>query len=270
MFKKNQKLKLIFFTAVIILLVFLLSINKNNLISANLSKFLNPIQSNSYSFSNRLNIAFVVFLKPDYFKNDNEQTKIIQEIIQNEKNKILLDENKKLKQSLNFLSDNNYLENKKDSFISVYITGRDPLDSSIFIINKGFANGLEEGMPVIVENGILIGKLVSVEENFSHFILITDNRSEISVSINNEEKISGLARGNYNLGLKMELIPIDKKIKEGDIVVTSGAEKFMPKGLIVGKVLNINKKDNDIFQNAELLLSMSLDNIDIVTIFKKF
>ncbi|MCD4706094.1 rod shape-determining protein MreC, partial [bacterium] len=262
MFRKNQKSRWIFSMAVIILLVFLLSINKSNLISNNLAKFFNPIQSNSYSFANRLNTAFVALLNPDYFKNNNKQSEIIQETIQNEKNKILLDENKKLKQTLNFLSDNDYLENKKDSFISVYITGRDPLDSSIFVINQGFVSGLEKGMPVIIENGILIGKLISVEENFSHFVLITDNRSEISVSINNEEKISGLARGNYNLGLKMELIPIDKKIKEGDVVVTSGAEKFMPKGLIVGKILKINKKDNDIFQNAELSLLMQLDNID--------
>lgn len=265
---KNQKFKITLSLAVVILLIFLFNINKNNVISNNLTKFLNPIQLNIYFLNKRIHNAFIALSEPNNFEKDNKQTKIIQNTIQDEKNKILLEENKKLKQTLNFLSNNNYLKNKKNAFISVYIIGRDSLDSSVFIIDKGFEDGLEEGMPVIAENGILVGKLIFVEKNYAHFILTTDRRSEISVSINNEEKISGVARGDYNLGLKMELIPIDKKIKKNDIVVTSGAEKLMPRGLIVGKVLRVNKKDNDIFQNAELSLPISLNNIDIVTILK--
>ena len=100
MFKKNQKIKWLFFLAVVILLVFLFNVNKSGFIGNNLVKFLNPIQSNSYSFASRLHTAFVVLLKPDYFKDNIEQTKIIQGTIQDEKNKVLLQENKKLKETI--------------------------------------------------------------------------------------------------------------------------------------------------------------------------
>ena len=97
--------------------------------------------------------------------------------------------------------------------------------------------------------------------------MITNNRSEISGAIQkDEEKISGIVKGNYNLSTTMELIPIDKNIKEGGIVITSGTEECIPRGLVIGSVSKIHKNDNDIFQKADITPLIPLENNNIVTV----
>lgn len=266
--KKKSQLRLLIILAVIGLSFFLFKTKNNILANSWPAKIFIKIQSPTSSFVSRFNKSFSVLFNNDRYLCDAE--KIIEncQIIEQEKNKILKEENQNLKSMLNFLSDSGYLHDKKDNFVSAYIISRDQADQSILIINKGLKDGLRTGMPVIKEEGILIGKIIKADDYISYVILITDNRSNFAVSINNEEKISGLACGNYNLTIRMDLIPIDKNIKKGDIVTTSGSEKFVPPGLIVGKIIKINKNDNDIFQSAELAPLSPLDNLSIITIIK--
>jgi rod shape-determining protein MreC len=254
--------------AVILLLIFIYTINKSKILYTLGGSAITPIQN----FSQGASSSISSFLANIRGKNNNycdENTMIeIQKIIQDEKIKILIEQNGNLKEMLNFLEDNDYLQNEEKRWETAYLIGRDTIDQSILIINKGKKNGLEVGMPVIKDKGILIGRIIKVENEYSHFILTTDNRSKIYAAINNEEEISGLTEGNYNLSIQMELIPINKNIKEGDIVTTSGEEKFIPPGLLIGTVKKINKMDNDIFQSAELEAFSSFDDIKIVTVIK--
>lgn len=267
-FKKKIQLWLLIILAVIGLSIFLFKTKNNIFTNSWPAKIFIKAQSPTSSFFLRFNRALSILFNNDNVLCDTE--KIIKncQIIQQEKNKILTEENKALKLTVNFLSDSDYLYDKKNNFMSAYIISRDQVDQSILIINKGLKDGLRAGMPVIIDEGILIGKIMKVDNYISYVILITDNRSKFAVSINNEKKISGLACGNYNLTIRMNLIPIDKNIQKGDIVTTSGSEKFIPPGLIVGKIIKINKNDNDIFQSAELAPLSTLDNLNIVTIIK--
>lgn len=266
--KKKIKLQLLVVLAVIGLSIFLFKTKNNILINSWPAKVFIKIQSPTSAFFSRFNKSLSVLFNNESAQCDIERIIETHGIIQQEKNKILTEENKNLKLMLNFLSDSGYLHNKNDNFASAYIISKDQADQSIIIIDKGLKDGLRAGMPIIKEKGILIGKIIKADDYISYVILITDNRSQFAVSINNEEKISGLACGNYNLTVRMDLIPIDKNIQEGDIVVTSGSEKFIPPGLIVGKIVKINKNDNDIFQSAELSPLSPLDNLSIVTILK--
>ena len=263
--KRSKKLTI---GAVILLLVFVYAINKSKILYTLGGKTITPIQN----FSHKSTSGIGNFLNNILGKNNNycDENKIaeIQKTIQDEKTKILIEENKELKEMLNFLEDNDYLQNEEKKWETAYLIGKDPIDQSIFIINKGNKQGIEVGMPVIKDKGILIGKIIKVESDYSHFILTTDNRSKIYAAINNEEEISGLIEGNYNLSIKMELIPINKEIKEGDVVTTSGEEQYIPPGLLIGTVKKINEMDNDIFQNAELEAFSSFDDIKIVTVIK--
>ncbi|MEA2065179.1 MAG: rod shape-determining protein MreC [Patescibacteria group bacterium] len=266
--KKKIKLQLFFILAVIILSVFLFK-TKNNIITNSWpAKIFIKIQSPASAFFARFNKSFSILFNNESAQCDTE--KIIENylIIHNEKNKILIKENENLKATVNFLSDSGYLHGKKDNFISAYIISKDQVDQSIIIIDKGLKDGLRAGMPVIKDRGILIGKIIKADDFISYIILTTDNRSQFAVSINDEDEISGLACGNYNLTIKMDLIPIDKDIKKGDIAITSGSEKFVPHGLIVGKIVKVDKNDNDIFQSAELAPLSSMDNLNIITILK--
>jgi rod shape-determining protein MreC len=63
----------------------------------------------------------------------------------------------------------------------------------------------------------------------------------------------------------MEYVPLDKKISIGDSVVTSGLEENIRWGILIGQIVEINKKDNSIFQ--ELTIKPLLNpNFKIVSI----
>ena len=185
--------------------------------------------------------------------------------------KLLQEENKELRKTLNFLTTNNYLlEEKKDEKIAVAnIIGRDPLTfSSILILDKGRAQGISEGSAVIIGEGILVGQIVSVEENISYLALLTNSQVKIAAMILDNENLQGLVEGSHGLSLKINLIPLDKKIDVGNLVVTSGLEKGIPKGLLIGKVEEINTESNDLFQNVTLKPAANLANLSLVTIIK--
>ncbi len=266
---KKKKSKKTVILAVTGLLVFLLALESNNFFKNFFIKLTLPLQKSAYSLSLKIKKSLWSHKCASFDENETFKLEQLIEIFKKEQSQILFQENKKLKETLNFLSDNNLLDKDKKNFITAYVSGKDPLDPSLFIINQGAKSGLQKGMPVISGPGIMIGKIAKVEKNISFFYLITNTVSEITASVNNNDnKISGIVKGNYNLSITMELIPIDKDIKKGDIVVTSGTEKFIPAGLLIGKVLSVNKKDNDIFQSAELSPLAPLDNLNIVTVLK--
>lgn len=263
----EKKSKKIIALAVVLLLVFLYGASRTEILYNFNGKIFNYYNNKTFSFADNIKNFFPSVLS-DSKKCDTEFVKNIQASIQSEELKTLLEENKELKETVNFLSSKDYLQNKESKSITTHLLGRDPIDRSIFIIDRGRADGLLEGMPVVEGGGALIGTLIEVTENYSHFILITDNRSKIYASINNDEKIGGIVEGNYNLSVEMKLIPIDKNIVEGDIIVTSGTDKLIPAGLIIGKVLSVEKMDNDIFQTAKITPFVDSDDFNIITVIK--
>lgn len=263
--KRSKKLTI---GAVILLLLILYAINKSKILYTLGGRAVTPVQNINQEYSAKISDFFGNLLSKEENYCDEDRIKVIQETIQNEKAKILKEENRGLKEMLNFLEDNDYLQNEEKKWKTAYLVGKDPIDPSIFVINKGLDDGVQAGMPVIKDYGVLVGKIIKAEKNYSHFILITDNRSKIYASINDDEKVNGVVEGNYNLSIQMELIPINKDVQEGDTVVTSGDEKFIPPGLLIGTVKKINKMDNDIFQDAELEAFSQFDDLKIVTVVK--
>ena len=123
--------------------------------------------------------------------------------------------------------------------------------------------------PVFFENGFLLGRIINVEKNTAIIRLITDNRSKFTASIINQNKTQGLVEGEHGLSIKMKMIPQDENVQVGDIVITSGAEKNIPRGLIIGKVESIQKELYEPFQSANLRSLADLNKVNIVTVLLK-
>ena len=54
-----------------------------------------------------------------------------------------------------------------------------------------------------------------------------------------EESALGIAHGQHNINLKIDMLPKDIPILEGDLVATSGLESNIPAGLIIGQILRM-------------------------------
>lgn len=193
-------------------------------------------------------------------------------IIDNTKLKILEEENQVLRQNLKFLSKSQFRYVMADIISRNEIATIDK-DSQTIIINKGLNDGLSAGLAVISpiiygdgNQGVIIGKVVAVKENTAEVYLATNRDCKIAVSLFNQTKTSGLVHGELGLTIKMEFISQIEDIKSGDIVITSGLEKNIPRGLVVGKVTEVNKDSNELWQNAIIEPLSDFSKLTIVAV----
>mgnify|MGYP001597270687 FL=1 len=64
----------------------------------------------------------------------------------------------------------------------------------------------------------------------------------------------------------MELIPKDVKLKVGDLIITSGLEDHIPRGLIVGQIEKIINQSEELYQKAQINLPVSFKNLNILMV----
>jgi len=116
-------------------------------------------------------------------------------------------------------------------------------------------------LPVITSQKVLVGKVGEAYDNFSEVILIYNKESSFDAKIQ-DKNVSGLIKGKGNLQLLLDLIPLDKEISAGDIVVTSALSGDFPEGILVGKVKSVKKNELEPFQQAEIIPSFDFKEID--------
>jgi rod shape-determining protein MreC len=66
------------------------------------------------------------------------------------------------------------------------------------------------------------------------------------------------------------LIPQDVTIEEADIVLTSGLGGGYPADLIIGQVVNIQKREAELFQHASVQPVVDFTRLEIVLIITNF
>ena len=181
-------------------------------------------------------------------------------VAQISKLKIIAEENKRLKEVLDFTNTNDY------HFLVTKILGKDPILTNHFIINKGHIDGIEKGMAIVSPEGILAGKVVETKKNTSIMIIPTDNNFETAVAISgkNNSNTAGTVRGERGLGIKMEFIRQGEDVKKDDIAITSGLESSMPQGLVVGRVAEVTQEDKIVFGSASITPLISYENLSVV------
>lgn len=120
------------------------------------------------------------------------------------------------------------------------------------MIDRGENDGISEDNAVVVDNGILIGKIISISEYTSTVLLLHDNQSRVAATLETQEKTLGIVEGNLGLTLIFGLIRKDIVIPKDTIVITSGLETGIPRGLLIGTVQNVQSQPYDLFQKALL------------------
>lgn len=166
--------------------------------------------------------------------------------------KLLLEENAELKKQLNFKEKYHY------DFILTKVIGNNLEGTEkTLIIDKGESDGIKTGASVVVGEGVLIGKIIKTEKDISIIRLLSDNQSKVAATILNREKSLGVVEGGYGLSIKMNFIPRNETVQMGDLIVTSGLEENIPRGLLIGKVAAVENEAYQPFQQA--ILTPSVD-----------
>jgi len=195
-------------------------------------------------------------------ENDKLRENLAKTIVDYTKLDSLITENEYLKRELNFLKGSGY------NYQTAEVISKFPLNQQQIIISAGLSSGLKEGLAVTFNQGIIIGKITKVEENSAVVSLLTENNSQLAVTTSTLSGTSGLLKSRAGLSVFMELIPQDKTINENEIVITSGLEIDIPRGLVIGKISQVESNVGQIFKSAKVDLPFDYDSILWVTVIK--
>lgn len=135
-------------------------------------------------------------------------------------------------------------------------------------INKGTRDGIAVGMPVVSQLG-LVGRISDVTANASRVLLITDVSSAISGRLQTTRD-EGSIVGQASNDLRMEFIPLNAKVQEGDIVITSGLGGNLPAGIVIGQVTSVQQREFELFQNAVVRSLNNFATLETVLVITNF
>ena len=181
-----------------------------------------------------------------------------------------------LKQKLNAANEN-YLENirlknslnfkQKSSFkvVAARVIARS-LDSwsSVVIIDKGSNSGIKRYMPVISYLG-LVGRVVDTTSTTSKIMLINDPNLSVSALVERSRQ-EGLISGALGAALIMKYLPKEADIEKDDAIITSGLTEAYPKGLFIGRVIDIGSELSGLMRYAVIKPAVNLSSIEEVLI----
>lgn len=136
--------------------------------------------------------------------------------------------------------------------------------SQTFTINKGSSSGITKNMAV-TSGGFLIGKVIEANTSSSKVRIITDSSFEISATVQESGGL-GMVKGQIGSGVVMDTIAQDKEVKKNDTVVTSTLDSFIPAGIIIGRVSEVDKTTQGLFQKASVIPLADLENVKYVTV----
>ena len=108
----------------------------------------------------------------------------------------------------------------------------------LVIINKGSADGVFVGQPLIDAHG-LMGQVVEVALGHCHVLLLTDASHAMPVQVN-RNGVRAIAEGVGRLDqLKLSHVALTEDIKVGDLLVSSGLGGRFPAGYPVAEVTEV-------------------------------
>lgn len=224
---------------------------------------LSPFQIIAYSAGDNLSNTINTATKKQNFQSENET---LRKKIENLEDQIVtlksfIEENKLLEE------ESDYLKARKINFQTARVIGRGPdSNANILIINKGWQNGLQNGLAVMAEKGALIGKIIRTEQNQSFVLLLIDNQCRLSASLAGQSEITGVVSGSHNNSLILDYVLKNNALKTGDLIVTAGTDNAIPAGLLIGEVGEITDNKEDLFKQAEIISPSNFKNLKIVSV----
>jgi len=161
---------------------------------------------------------------------------------------------------------------QKTAFVklSAEVIGRTYTDLGRWItVDRGSIDGVRAGMPVVIGDGVLVGRIDDVSSDNARVMLLTHPESAINAQ-DESTQAEGVVRGAYGLGFLFDRVPQTDSIAIGDRVSTSGLGGGVPSGLLVGTVEEILQTPDHLFQQATLKPTIPFEKIRFVHIIRSW
>lgn len=177
-------------------------------------------------------------------------------------------ENQRLRELLRFKQLNPIYDFSGGQIIARVLSQGSTNYLSTLTIDLGSGQGIKAGMPVVTERG-LVGRIYKVGPDSATVLLITDPSSGVQALVERNRAV-GVVNGRAGSLPVMDYIPQDADISVGDLVLTSGLGGTFPKSLVIGQVVEVNKRDFDMFQQAVVRSTVNFDRLEFVLVITNF
>ncbi len=145
-------------------------------------------------------------------------------------------------------------------------------------VNRGTRDGVRPDLPVFTNRG-LVGRTTTVADRSCEVLLITDPNSQVSCRVG-ASGATGILRGEglsfmgdpklavlqTAPGAKLEYLPAERAVPEGEEVYTSGLGGVFPEGLLVGRVRSVRLDPSQLFMVATVTPDADLTAVHYVFI----
>lgn len=131
-------------------------------------------------------------------------------------------------------------------------------------VDRGVADGIQEGMPVLAADGV-VGQTIKVTEHSSRVLLLTDHASGIASMIQ-RSRARGVVKGRGDNLCSLEFAMRGEDVQVGDQVISSGIGGVFPKGLPIGEVVMVRKGEYGIFQTITVRPHVSISHLEEVLV----
>ena len=139
-------------------------------------------------------------------------------------------------------------------------------------IDKGAQQGIKKDMAVVTPKG-LVGRVKSVSQFTSSVELLSSmsRTNRVSAIVQGQENIFGLIEG-YDKEKQLLLftkISSDAKVEKDQLVVTSGLGDIFPKGLAIGKIVDVQPDPYGLTKTAYVKPSADLNDVEHIIVAKR-
>lgn len=137
-----------------------------------------------------------------------------------------------------------------------------------FTIDKGSADGVETGMGVVDQNGV-VGIVNVTAPHTSRIISLINETQHFSVKIKDTPYVGSLTwKGGDPAIAYVEEIPRHVKYEIGDTIVTSGFSTTFPEGIPVGTILARVRSSDDNFFVLKVDLASDFKTLSTVRVLR--
>jgi rod shape-determining protein MreC len=145
----------------------------------------------------------------------------------------------------------------------------------VVIVDRGSNDGLRAGEVVVGAGGSLAGRIADVGADFARVILVNDATSTVIGQILGTSA-TGRVVGQLGGALIMLDVDATAKVKIGEEVFTAGIELAngirspYPKGLLIGRVVDVKRDPNEVVQTVYLEPATALDGLEYVLVISDY
>ena len=136
-------------------------------------------------------------------------------------------ENEQLRAMLNFAQVRPRLELRGAQIVARKIGEESTNFLDTILIDLGRAHGIEIGMPVVTDQG-LVGRISEVTDSVSKVLLLTDPSGSASALLA-DSRLNGVVRGSSSGDLVMDFIPQGPTFEVGEVVLAPGWAASSPR-----------------------------------------